>query len=496
MSSEWPTVTLQEITSVLGDGLHGTPKYDDRGEYCFINGNNLSNGKIVITDKTKRASATEYERHKKDLNDRTVLVSINGTLGNIALYNDEQVFLGKSACYFNVKRGVERLYIRYVLENRDFQDYIHNLATGSTIKNASLKLMREFAFKLPPLNLQKTISGILGALDDKIQINHAINQSLEQIAQTIFKSWFVDFDPVKAKIAAKERWLAMQPMAESASSVCYADEAEALPDLETYMSLAAIGAISGKDEEALASLQHEQPEQYAELWETAELFPSAMQDSELGEIPEGWNAGTLSDACEFQNGHAFKSKDWVESGHPVVKIGAVKPGFVDLVKASYVDSKTVSGLDRFELKTGDILVGMTGYPGETGLVPRFSGRIFLNQRVGRFLPRRPWLYPFIWSAVRNTKFKEFVEGQAHGSAQANVSGNAILQYPLLLAGTATMERFATVVGAQIAEIVSLKAECGHLAQLRDLLLPRLLSGELITPDADQSAAEIVEAAHV
>ncbi|WP_179108688.1 restriction endonuclease subunit S, partial [Rodentibacter genomosp. 2] len=97
----WTKVKLSEVTTILGDGLHGTPKYSHDGEYFFINGSNLSNGKIVTNDKDKKVSYQEYLKYKKDLNNRTILVSINGTLGNVALYNNEKVILGKSACYFN-----------------------------------------------------------------------------------------------------------------------------------------------------------------------------------------------------------------------------------------------------------------------------------------------------------------------------------------------------------------------------------------------------------
>ena len=114
MSSEWNEVRLEDITSILGDGLHGTPKYDDFGEYYFINGNNLSNGKIIFNEKTKRVSSEEARKHKKLLNENTILVSINGTLGNIAFYDNELVILGKSACYFNLKNNA-----RDVLNNSD-----------------------------------------------------------------------------------------------------------------------------------------------------------------------------------------------------------------------------------------------------------------------------------------------------------------------------------------------------------------------------------------
>ena len=190
--SEWKEVTLQEVVSILGDGLHGTPIYEEEGEYYFINGNNLHNGKIQLKENTKRASQTEYEKYKKDLNERTILVSINGTLGNIALYNNEKCFLGKSACYFNVQKDVDKLFIRYVVTDRNFQEYINNFAHGTTIKNVSLKTMREYPFLLPPLPEQKAIATVLSSLDDKIDLLHRQNKTLEAMAETLFRQWFIE----------------------------------------------------------------------------------------------------------------------------------------------------------------------------------------------------------------------------------------------------------------------------------------------------------------
>ena len=94
---------LSEYLDSFGDGIHGTPKYDEYGDYYFINGNNLNNGKIEITSKTLKVSANEYEKIKRNLNEKSLLVSINGTLGNIASYNGERIALGKSACFLNLK---------------------------------------------------------------------------------------------------------------------------------------------------------------------------------------------------------------------------------------------------------------------------------------------------------------------------------------------------------------------------------------------------------
>lgn len=194
MTSKWRKVSLFDCTSELGDGLHGTPKYNPDGEYAFINGNNLCNGRIIIKPETKHVDATQFEKHKKNLTDRTILVSINGTLGNVGVYNGEKVILGKSACYFNVLESFDKDFIKYIVMSPKFQTYLQNNATGTTIKNISLKQMRDYIFYVPDLETQQKISSILSAIDDKITLNTAINNNLEQQANSIFKSWFVNFE--------------------------------------------------------------------------------------------------------------------------------------------------------------------------------------------------------------------------------------------------------------------------------------------------------------
>lgn len=193
--AEWKKTTLEKCTDILGDGLHGTPKYTEGGEYAFINGNNLVNGEILIKKDTKRVDYSQYEKYKKPLTNRTLLVSINGTLGNVGMYNSEKIILGKSACYFNVKEFVDKDFIYYVVSSPIFRQYLEHSATGTTIKNISLKQMREYDFLLPPIEEQKQISSVLKMIDEKIKNNRRVNENLEQQAQAIFKSWFIDFDP-------------------------------------------------------------------------------------------------------------------------------------------------------------------------------------------------------------------------------------------------------------------------------------------------------------
>ena len=192
MMGEWKKYKLKDVCTILGDGLHGTPIYDDKGEFFFINGNNLKDGRISIKNDTKRVPYSEANKYKKPLNNRTILVSINGTIGNVAKYQDEKCILGKSACFFNVKENVDLNFIYYVVANQQFKNTITQLATGTTIKNVSLETMRNYTFCIPPLSIQKQIGKILSSFDDKIELNRRINDNLEQQAQALFNHYFID----------------------------------------------------------------------------------------------------------------------------------------------------------------------------------------------------------------------------------------------------------------------------------------------------------------
>jgi type I restriction enzyme S subunit len=193
-NGNWEKKELRELTTVLGDGLHGTPKYTIDGEYYFINGNNLNDGKIEFKENTKRVNIDEFNKHKKNLTNRTVLVSINGTLGNIAFYNGEKIILGKSACYFNLKENVDNGFVKYVLSSPYFINYAHREATGATIKNVSLKTMREFKVPLPPLKEQQTIVRQLDALRAETQKLEGIYQqkllNLEELKKSVLQKAF------------------------------------------------------------------------------------------------------------------------------------------------------------------------------------------------------------------------------------------------------------------------------------------------------------------
>jgi type I restriction enzyme S subunit len=157
----WGMSRLGRLTKRIGDGLHGTPEYVDKSEYHFVNGNNLANGGIAVSDATRCVSADEYEKHRIDLDGSTILMSINGTIGNVAYYADEKVILGKSAAYFKCGVELSRGYLFYMLQSQKALDLLGSEATGTTILNLSLESLRRLPVPLPPLDEQERIASYL-----------------------------------------------------------------------------------------------------------------------------------------------------------------------------------------------------------------------------------------------------------------------------------------------------------------------------------------------
>ncbi len=185
---------ISDFIDQIGDGIHGTPNYTKNGEYYFINGNNLVDGQIVISSDTLKVSKEEYDKIKRPLNENTILLSINGTLGKIAMYKGENVALGKSACYINVKKDKNKYFIKYIMTTKEFQKYILLVAHGSTIKNLAPSQVADYEFNIPDRLNQDKVAFLLKAIDDKIQNNNKVIVELESMAKTIYDYWFLQFE--------------------------------------------------------------------------------------------------------------------------------------------------------------------------------------------------------------------------------------------------------------------------------------------------------------
>ena len=164
----WEVRKLKSLSKKIGDGLHGTPEYDDNGNYYFINGNNLMNDKIAISDITKTVNEKEYLKNKKFLTDNTLLLSINGTIGNVAYYSNEKIVLGKSACYINLKQHFNKYFIGLYFKSNSFKQYYELVVSGSTIYNLSLHSVANTKIPFPPSSEQKEILKLSKKIEEKI----------------------------------------------------------------------------------------------------------------------------------------------------------------------------------------------------------------------------------------------------------------------------------------------------------------------------------------
>ena len=190
---EWKEHKLEDITTEIGDGIHATPIYDDNGTFYFVNGNNISEYGIIITATTQKVTEEEALRNNASaLNSYSILLSINGTVGNVALYKNESIMLGKSACYINVSSNINRNYIFYYLMMPKCQFYFTSELTGTTIKNLSLKSIRKTKVLLPNANEQSKIARLFDAINERIATQNKIIDKLQSlikgIAQKIVRS--------------------------------------------------------------------------------------------------------------------------------------------------------------------------------------------------------------------------------------------------------------------------------------------------------------------
>ncbi|MCS3901505.1 restriction endonuclease subunit S [Methanococcus voltae] len=167
--NDWEVKKLGDVCSFIGDGIHSTPKYCTNGKYYFINGNNLKNGTIVHTNDTKLISFEEFNKLKQKIAEDALLLSINGTIGNCSYYNNEKILLGKSVAYINLKNKNIKNFIYYVIQSPRTVSQFYSELTGSTIKNLSLKSLRNLCIPLPPLKEQQKIAEILTKWDNHIE---------------------------------------------------------------------------------------------------------------------------------------------------------------------------------------------------------------------------------------------------------------------------------------------------------------------------------------
>jgi len=503
MSVNWPLTTLKKAGINLIDCDHKTPKAQKEG-FPYIGIPQLKDGRILL-DGARLISEADFHHWRRKANPAPddVILSRRCNPGEMAYVpKNLDIALGQNLVLLRADgEKVFPPFLRWVSQGsnwwRQVNKYINVGAVFDSLKCADIP---KFEFRLPPMEDQKRIAKILGDLDKKIELNRQTNQTLENIAQAIFKSWFVDFEPTRAKIAAKQEWDKKSLTAKNTQNMRAALGAgsggndTALSNEQEkaiFIERAAMAAISGKSLDELDQLDVQgctnaagagsagaaSPEQLEQLKATAALFPDSLVDSELGEVPEGWEVKPLSKMVELIGGGTpKKSEEAYWNGD--IPWFSVKdaPANGDVFVVSTELKITELGLNKSStrlLPEGVTIISARGTVGRLALVgvPTAMNQSCYGVKgangIGIYLN-----YFNLKEAVST------LQQNTHGAVFDTITRDTFETVFLVNSPKELKEIFEENVTSNFKKIRNNLFECESLEELRDSLLPKLLSGEL------------------
>jgi len=345
------------------------------------------------------------------------------------------------------KKHLQTRFLKYLIGSPYFTNHVLAVQTGTAVPHISGSQIKEFVFKLPPLPEQKSIAHILGSLDDKIELNRRMNATLEGMAQALFKSWFVDFDPVIDNALE-----AGNPIPEELSKRAEVRR-KALAD-----------GTANRD--------------------VAKQFPDAFQlTEEMGWIPKDWEVESIYKLISVIYGAPFTSSLFLSDGKgvPVIRIRDLKTGTPQNWTTEDHPKKTL-------IKTGDVVVGMdaefraTIWPGDSG---------YLNQRLFLADPKEDYVNKFFIQHTLCPQL-EFEENTQVGTTVSHLGKKEIDKFITLNPTKDLIVEYSKITTPLLDRLVSNHNSLKSLSKLRDTLLPKLISGELRIPEAGKLAEEAIE----
>ena len=417
MLGPWPAVQLLELTALDSPVTYGVvkPGPEDPNGTFFIRGGDISENRILIEQLRTITQEVSEQYRRTWLRGGELVISLVGNPGQVAVVPKslKGANLARQVALVRLRDGVDTRFVKYFLTSPVGQAALGSHSLGSVQQVINLRDLKTVEIPMPSLPEQQAIAHVLGTLDDKIELNRRMSETLEEMARALFRSWFVDFDPVRAKAEGRPSGLP--------------------PDLDA-------------------------------------LFPASFEASELGEIPAGWEVRSLDDTATFTNGLALQrfppeGDEWL----PVIKIAEMKRGYTDRTAKASAD---IDG--RYIVDDGDVLFSWSG---SLEMVLWSHGRGALNQHLFKVtsdqFPR--WFY-WGWTSEHLDDFRGIAAGKATtmGHIQRHHLTDAKVVVPphnVLAAGEAHL---AATVEQQVHHAVQSRA----LATQRDVLLPRLVSGEL------------------
>ena len=446
-------LTIEEITSEIIDKRGVTVK--KLGGDFVENGHRVISAKLIKNSKIDLNAGEERfvnkEIYKKWMSSKLmqgdVILTSEAPLGKVA-YVQEDLDWCLGQRLFCLRPNTEILdgrYLFYSLKTRKVQADLESRGTGTTVLGIKQSELLKVQIPVQDIEVQKRISALLGRLDNKIELNQKMNETLEEIAKTLFKSWFIDFDPVRAKAEGRPTGLSK---------------------------------------------------------EISDLFPDSFEDSELSEIPKGWTVTQLDNVADFQNGYTFSSKEYelpTQDSKEVFRMGYIKRGggFKEDNTPVFVPISSKGNQQRYMLCKDDLTISMTDMKnnmqilGCCALVEE-DERFLLNQRVGRIRVKECFhIGPhYLYIYMNYPKNIDLLRSRSNSGVQVNLSTSTIKETKIVLPTKKLSQYFSDITKPIYSKISLNNIESKNLKKIIDILLPKLISGELQIPEAENLIKEV------
>ena len=430
MSSDLRTLYLEDALDALIDYRGKTPEKTAAG-IPLITAKIIKGGRIEVP--TEFIAVDNYDAWMRRGMPKAgdVVLTVEAPLGEVAQLGPEKIALAQRVVTLRGKAGVlDSTYLLYLLQTEEMQSQLKSRATGTTVLGIKQSELRKVVLSLPAHDVQIAAAAALKALDDRITLLRETNATLEAIAQALFKSWFVDFDPVRAKMEGR--------------------------------------APEGMDEA------------------TAALFPDGFEESELGLVPTGWRAATLADAFEINPKRALKKAaiaPYLDMASLATSGHCVQP---PISRTAGSGAKFSNGDTLLARITPCLENGKTAFvdflePGEVG----WGSTEFIVLRA-----KASWPDYMGYLLCRHPAFRDYaIQSMSGTSGRQRVQNEVLARYPLVLSGDEIARAFGEILDSVQCRIAANHAMAQTLSTLRDTLLPRLISGQLRLPDIEHALKE-------
>lgn len=462
MPSKPEKLPLADLVELIIDHRGKTPNKLGFKDFFSV-GIPVLSAKHVKTDALVDVNSMRYaspEMYRKwmpvEVQEGDIILTSEAPMGEVFyINNDTKYVLGQRV--FGIRPNSRLINPRYLaawLASSEGQNQMAARASGSTVLGIRQSELLKLEVDLPSKEKQERIADIRFSTADKINLNRGINQTLEAMAQAIFKSWFVDFDPVKAKIAAKQ---------------------EGLDPLRAAMS-----AISGKSDAELDALP---PEQYDSLATTAALFPDEIEESKLGETPKGWTFQPAQTLAEIGIGKTPPRKEpqWFTEGEGDWRWVSIKDmGASGVFQQRSSEFLTANAVSRFNVRVVPDRTVLLSFKLTIGRVAITDGPLVTNEAIAHFKLSSDDTISSEYLYLYLKGFDYSTLGSTSSIADA-VNSKTIREMPIILASRDLIGRFTKSVAPLFEEMRNRQNEIASLVATRDALLPKLLSGEIEVP---------------